>query len=625
MRLFMESTNSLIAVFNKEGRYEYASPSHERLLGFSSDELLGASGFDFIHPQEIDHLTNILARGLAGEIDRIYGLKYRSLDKNGQVHYIEGNFDSIRDNQGNLKNIVFVGDDITSLKQSEEALGREKEKFRILVEAFPLGVLLVDDTGRIVYINSGFSEIFGYTANNVATEEEWYAAAFPDFEYRQQILESWKERGTVGTRESAFNHKYTVTCKDGAAKTILIFRIPLESGERLLVCQDITRQESIEAQFMHAQKMESIGRLASGIAHDFNNLLTTIIGNADFALMDLKKEDPSYEVIREIKDAADRASNLTRQLLAFSRKQSRHPEILNLNMKIRETEKMLKRLIGENIKLELMLSPGLKMVNMDPGQVEQIIMNLAVNARDAMPEGGRLIIQTINVELNEDDHVSPVELIPGEYVLFSMSDNGTGIPRDIQEQVFEPFFTTKEKGKGTGLGLSTVYGIVKQNQGNILIYSEPGKGTTVKIFLPVDTKHISKGGNDSGKEVSLYGTETILLTEDEDRVRKIVEMMLKRYGYNVIAAANGQEAIHLFKTTGKPVKLLLTDMIMPGINGLELAKTLREMRPELKVLCMSGYTDSALYEGIRDEGFAFLNKPFAPKVLVGKIRELLDE
>jgi len=625
IQLFMENTNSLIAVFDGECRYEYVSPSHQRLLGFSSDELLGTSGLDLIHPQEIERLTKLLTKGVSGELDKIYGLKYRLLDKGRRTHFIEGNFDSIRDNQGNLKHLVFVGDDVTNLKYSEEELDKEKEKFRLLVEAFPLGVLLFNDAGRVVYVNSKFTEIFGYSIEDITTEEDWHTAAFPNTEYRQQILEFWKEGLRGGERESALSqNKYVVTCKDGSAKTVHFFHNILESSERLLVCQDITRQESIEAQFMHAQKMESIGRLASGIAHDFNNLLTTIIGNADFALMDLEMENPVYEVAREIKEAAERASALTRQLLTFSRKQSRHPESLNLNVKIRETEKMAKRLIGENITLELMLSPEIKLVEIDPGQVEQIIMNLVVNARDAMPRGGRLSIQTANVELSAEDPVSPIDLVPGEYVLFSMSDNGAGIPQEIQKHVFEPFFTTKEKGRGTGLGLSTVYGIVKQNRGNILIYSEPGKGTIVKIFFPIDTKKLSGERKDAGKEADLYGTETILLTEDEERVRKIVGIMLRRYGYTVLTAADGQEAIDLFKTTDKSVQLLLTDMVMPGMNGLDLARRLRKIRPGLKVICMSGYTDTALYEGIREEGFTFLNKPFAPKMLVGQIRALLD-
>ncbi|MBN1223056.1 MAG: PAS domain S-box protein [Candidatus Aminicenantes bacterium] len=624
MRMFFENTNSLVAILTVEGRYEYVSPSYERLMGYSSEELLGQSGFDHIHPDDVNRLADVLAQGISGEIDRIYGLTYRMTDKNGRLHYLKGNFDSIRDDRGTLIHVGFVGDDISDLRQSEDSLDKEKENFRLLVEAFPLGVLLFDSAQRIVYINSKFTKIFGYTKNDIGTEQDWLKAAYPSPEYRRQILESWKQGQDKVGREDISAHKYSVTCKDGTEKTAVIYYITLEGGQHLIVCQDITRQESIEAQFLHAQKMESIGRLASGIAHDFNNLLTTIIGNADFALMDLKHEDPSYEVVREIKEAADRAAKLTRQLLTFSRKQSRRPEVLSLNMKVRETEKMLKRLIGENIELELLLAPELKPVEIDPGQVEQIIMNLAVNARDAMPSGGKLTIQTTDVELTEDGPISPVELIPGNYVLFSMSDTGTGIPREVQEQIFEPFFTTKEKGRGTGLGLSTVYGVVKQNNGNILIYSEPGMGTTVKIFLPVHTRGASEKRKETGQEVYLHGTEVILLTEDEERVRKIVAMMLKRYGYTVITAGNGQEALHLFKVSDKPVNLLLTDMIMPGMNGLELAKALREVDLNLKVLCMSGHTDTTLFEGLREEGFAFIHKPFSPPALAGKIRELLD-
>jgi PAS domain S-box-containing protein len=624
LRLIMEHTTSLVAILDASGLYEYISPSHQALLGFNPEDLLGRSGFDNIHPDDLKKTADILGKGVSGEIDRVYGLTYRVMDQKGDPHILIGNFDSIRDDKGDLKNIIFVGNDISERRALDKELDKEKEKFRTLVEELPLGILLFDRENRIEYINPKFTDLFGYARNDIATGAEWFRKAYPNIEYREQILESWKEDREQARLGGSPPRKYTIFCKDGSEKVVVFVYIILTSGQQLVVCQDVTRQDALETQFMHSQKMESIGRLASGIAHDFNNLLTSIIGNADFAMMDFEKHDPRYEIIQEIKAAADRAAGLTRQLLAFSRKQRRNPEVLDLNAKITDIKRMLQRLIGEDIVLELFLAPDLKLVEIDPGQLEQMIMNLVVNARDAMPDGGKLTVETANVESTQEDPVSPVALTPGAYVLISMTDTGGGISPEIQSRVFEPFFTTKEKGKGTGLGLSTVYGIVKQNHGNILLYSVPGKGTTLKIFLPAYDKTIPTDKSQRKKATNLYGTETILLVEDEERVRKIVETMLSRYGYTVLTAGDGREAQQIFKTHHLPVKFLLTDMVMPGINGLELAKVLLGEDPGLKVLCMSGYTDSTLLEEIRKEDIAFIHKPFTSTVLVQAVRELLD-
>ncbi len=624
LRMIIDHTYSLVSIMNREGKYELVSPSHQSLLGYRPEDLLNRSGFDFIHPDDADNLAEILAKGIAGKIDKILGLTYRALDINGDIHYLQGNFDSIRDAGGNLKNIVFVGNDITQTVESEKALANEKEKFRTLVEEIPLGIFLIGPDGRVEYINPKFADMFGYALNDIETEADWFGKAFPNMEYRQQVMESWREDFEQAGPGMTFPRKYRVTCKDGSEKIVLFVSIVLASKEQLVVCQDITRQDALEAQLMHSQKMESIGRLASGVAHDFNNLLTTIIGNADCALMDFEEQDPRREIILEIKEAADRAAGLTRQLLAFSRKQPSRPEIVDLNAKISEIRKMLERLIGEDIELELFLAEELAAVKIDPGQTEQIIMNLAVNARDAMPTGGKLAIETATVDLSKNDPLSPVELAPGNYVLINITDTGTGMSPEIQSRVFEPFFTTKGKGKGTGLGLSTVYGIVKQNNGNIQIYSELGKGTTIKIFLPAYAGQTLTGDGKHSGTIGLCGNETILLVEDEERVRKIIEIMLSRFGYSVLAAGNGQEAQLLFRTHHLPIKLLLSDMVMPGINGLDLARTLLSDQPDLKVLLMSGYTDSALYEEVREQGIPFIHKPFTSTTMARTIRALLD-
>jgi two-component system cell cycle sensor histidine kinase/response regulator CckA len=378
-------------------------------------------------------------------------------------------------------------------------------------------------------------------------------------------------------------------------------------------------------QFLQAQKMEAIGRLAGGVAHDFNNLLTSIVGHADLMLLELRKDDPLVGDIGEIKKAADRATDLTRQLLAFSRKQILQPKVLNLNQVIENMKKMLRRMIGEDIELETNLSPDLGRVLVDPGQIDQVIMNLIVNARDALPRGGKLTIATANAEITEADVRRYIGSKPGAYVLLEVSDNGLGMSGEIQSHIFEPFFTTKELGKGTGLGLSTVYGIVKQSNGYIWVESEPGQGAAFKIYLPrVEGEAISEIR--TGKAAPSYrGTETILLAEDNDLVRKLTRSVLEHYGYNLLEARNGEEAYRLGKGYEGPIHLLLTDVVMPGVSGQALAEQIKFIRPEIEVLFMSGYSEEAtLRPGDPGLGDHFLQKPFSPSELGKRVRELLN-
>jgi len=387
-------------------------------------------------------------------------------------------------------------------------------------------------------------------------------------------------------------------------------------------------KKKLQEQLWQSQKMEAIGRLSGGIAHDFNNLLTTIIGNADIALMSAGgKEATLRELIEDIKLAGEKAAILTRQLLAFSRKQVFQPEIINLNEVVREMDKMLRRIINEDIKLETKLSPNLGLVETDPGQVEQIIMNLAVNARDAMPEGGRLTIETASVELDEQYTAFHFSAIPGHYEMISVNDTGTGMSHEIQSHIFEPFFTTKEKGKGTGLGLSIVYGIVKQSNGFIWVYSEPATGTTFKIYLP----RVEKAGSEQNKPDKrprelLHGSETIMLVEDDPMFMKAVAKVLKICGYMVLCAANGNEALRVSAEHHGAIHLALTDVIMPEMGGRELTYQLEKTRPEIKILYMSGYTDNAIvYNKILEKELPFIQKPFSTSNLMKKIREVLEE
>ncbi len=387
--------------------------------------------------------------------------------------------------------------------------------------------------------------------------------------------------------------------------------------------QDITEYKRLEEQFRQAQKLESVGRLAGGVAHDFNNLLTVINGYSDLVLERLDSGHPLRPQIAAIRDAGGRAASLTRQLLAFSRKQIIRPEVLDLSATVANAEDMLRRLIGEDITLVTKFSPSLWPVQADPDQVHQVLMNLAVNARDAMPGGGTLVIETANATLDESHawahHPSPS---PGAYVLLAVSDDGAGMDEETRSHLFEPFFTTKERGKGTGLGLATVYGIVKQSGGWIWVYSEAGRGTTFKIYFPRVAGPVTVT-EAPAPPATLRGSETILVVEDQEEVRKLALESLRTYGYRVMEAANAGEALLLSKRHDGPVNLLLTDVVMPGMSGRELAEQLQPLRPEMKVLFVSGYTDNVITHGVLDSGAAFLAKPFTPETLAAKIREVL--
>jgi nitrogen-specific signal transduction histidine kinase len=392
-----------------------------------------------------------------------------------------------------------------------------------------------------------------------------------------------------------------------------------------VLVEDITERKLLEAQLRQAQKMEAVGRLAGGIAHDFNNLLTAITGYADLALSDLREGDPMRQDMEEILRAAHRAAELTRQLLAFSRQQVLAPRVLDLNEVVQSVDKMLRRLVGEDVELLSVLAPGLGHVKADPGQLEQVIVNLAVNARDAMPTGGKLTIETADAELAET-RVRDLAAVPaGRYVMLAITDSGTGMDEETKARIFEPFFTTKEQGKGTGLGLATVYGIVKQSGGFIWLYSEPGHGTTFKIYLPRVEGAADALAPPVGTVEVPRGTETVLIVEDEEAVRALAKTALTRKGYRVLEAANGGEALLRCESEQAPIHLLVTDVVMPGLGGADLAQRLAPLRPDMKVLFISGYADrAAARHGTIQPGAAYLEKPFSLEALARKVREVLD-
>jgi PAS domain S-box-containing protein len=427
---------------------------------------------------------------------------------------------------------------------------------------------------------------------------------------------------TIGTIEVQ-SHDLAAYTREHATAMSMAANLAANAIENVRLL-NIEREK--EEQLRQSQKMEAVGKLAGGIAHDFNNLLTAINGYSDLTLRRLQDADPLRQNIEEIRKAGDRAAALTRQLLAFSRKQVLQPVVLDLNSIVSELERMLCRLIGEDIDLRTVLEPRLGSIKADPGQIEQVLMNLVVNARDAMPRGGKLTIETANLYLDEEYAGRHIAVTPGPYVMLAVSDTGTGMDEKVRARIFEPFFTTKEAGKGTGLGLSTVYGIVKQSGGNIWVYSELERGTTFKVYLP----RVDEGAQEYRRSVeageALQGTELILLAEDDEIVRKLAGEVLRQYGYRVLEAANGGAALLICERQEEPIQLLVTDVVMPEMGGRELADRLRLLRPEMKVLFMSGYTDDAIvHQGVLDEGVNFIQKPFTPDALARKLREVLGK
>jgi signal transduction histidine kinase len=416
--------------------------------------------------------------------------------------------------------------------------------------------------------------------------------------------------------------------KDGDGRFFEVHGYPILDAEGNVVQiieynLDVTEQKKLEDQLRQSQKMESIGKLAGGIAHDFNNLLTSIVGYSEMLLDGISNGHPLREKIEIILDSGKKAASLTRQLLAFSRKQMLEMKIISISHTIEDLSKMLRRVIGEDITLKLKISPSVKNVKADPSQIEQILMNLAVNARQAMPDGGYLIIETKNVHLDEEYVINHAEVKPGAYVMLAVTDTGKGMSRDVQEKIFEPFFTTKGV-TGTGLGLATVYGIVKQHNGYVYVYSEIGRGTTFNLYFPA-TEEVEETPIPEIKTATLHGDETVLVVDDESLIRRIVLETLEPLGYNVLEASSGKEALNLSETTEGDITLLLTDVIMPEMNGRELFESIRSGRPSIKVIFMSGYTDDIIERhGIFETGETFIKKPITPSKLARKVRDFLD-
>jgi PAS domain S-box-containing protein len=501
-------------------------------------------------------------------------------------------------------------EDLLARERAETALRNSEARFRALFDSAPQGVVAFDRLGAIVFANRRSLEMFGGSALVGSRIEslvpERYASVF--------------HQGASPERNPAKQPELAGVRADGTEFPIEVALGPVETDEALTLAliTDIADRVALQQQLLQSQKLESVGQLAGGVAHDFNNLLTVISGYADMLLDGMEREDPARESLDEIAQAAARATGLTRQLLSFSRRDRVKLKVLSINDVLRNLEKMLRRLIGEDMELVLAMNEC-PLVRADAGHIEQIVVNLVVNARDAMPDGGKLTIETLPFHVDPSYGNSHVGLSAGGYAMLRVIDTGTGMTPEVQSRIFEPFFTTKEKGKGTGLGLSTVYGIVKQSGGAVLVYSEAGRGTTFKILLPAAEGSSPEDG-ESPKHGALTGHETILVAEDEPGVRKFVKDVLSKHGYNVLVASNGREALNLAAQHGGPIRLLLSDVIMPEIGGPELAGRIRQLYPSVAVLHMSGYTDRPL----APDADMLIEKPFTPEALLALVRDILD-
>jgi two-component system cell cycle sensor histidine kinase/response regulator CckA len=621
-RDLVENAHDIIYSYDLEGNFTSINRAGERILGYTREEALTMNRAQIIAPEYLEKSRRMIARKLAGAEDSVYELE--AITKEGRRVVLEVNTQLVYQ-AGVPVGVQGIARDITERKRFEEALRREKEYTGHVMSAAPTLIVGIAPDGTTTFVNPAITRVTGYKPEEIVGQN-WWHIHYPGEEYGQveRLLEEFEQGRPVA------NYEMTLTTKGGGKRTVSwnsVNRLD-ERGEIIEIIgigADVTEHRELEDQLRQSQKLEAVGQLAGGIAHDFNNILTVINGYADLLLRGIGQDETKRFKVEEIRKAGERAASLTRQLLAFSRKQVLQPKVLQLNTIVADVDKMLRRLIGEDINLLTLSEPTLGQIKADPGQIEQVLLNLAVNARDAMPQGGKLTIETDNVYLDNLYARKHVSIQPGRYVMLAVSDTGCGMNAETQARMFDPFFTTKEQGKGTGLGLSTVYGIVKQSGGNIWVYSEVGKGTTFKIYLPrVDEAVESEEARDLPAELS-QGRETVLLAEDEDQVRRITRMVLEINGYRVLEARSGDEALSIYKQHQGEIDLLMTDVVMPQMSGRELAQSLERLHPGIKVLYMSGYTDDAIVRhGLLDQEIVFLQKPFTPEGLTRKVREVLD-
>lgn len=621
---YLDITGSIILVLNTDETVELINRRGCDILGLPEKEILGKNWFDhFLPPHTREEVRNVFRKLIKGQVSLDEMYENPVLTNRGEEKTIAWNNSLIRGESGTIEGTLSSGQDITERIIAERALRQSEEKYRSFFEDDLTGDYISTPDGRLLFCNPAFLDIFGFSSLQQAMNYN-IQELYNSLDDRKKLLSDLQKKKRL------YNYEMQLHKLDGTPIFVTANVIGKFNKQNALIeikgyLYDVTHHKRTEEQFWLAQKMEAIGRLAGGVAHDFNNMLSVINGYSDLVMHRLPKEHPLQKDIAMIFQAGKKAEALTRQLLAFSRRQIMQPKVISLNFLVDELEKMLRRLIGEDIELITKKYSDLGAVKADPTQMEQVILNLAVNSRDAMPKGGKLIIETRNVSFSSDLELERVTMLAGEYVLLSVTDTGVGMDEKTRVNIFEPFYTTKEKGKGTGLGLSTVYGIIKQSGGYIWVYAEPGKGTTFKIYLPRVDEKIEDAVIRKSPPETLKGNETILLVEDDQGVREVSQMILSQFGYSVLTASDGETALKIIEDNGSKIKLMITDLVMPGMSGKELTDKLSQSGNGLKVLYLSGYTDEAILDhGILNKGINFLPKPFGTQELLQKVREILD-
>jgi two-component system cell cycle sensor histidine kinase/response regulator CckA len=620
-RALTEHSADAVALFDAEGRILHCRGASERILGYRPEELVGRSGFDLAHSEDRPMLRAALRQCITNTRRSV--IRFRVRHRSGSIRWLEGVFNNLLDDP-DVRAVVNNYRDITQAVAAEEALLKSEEKFAKAFRSSPLAITIATQAhGRYVDVNDAFLQMLGYERSAVIGRTAVELNVWADPEDRitmlQQLNDSSMAKG-LHTRLRTSSGEIRET--NVSAELIELDGAPCV----LAITQDVTEAKRLENQFRQSQKMEAVGRLAGGVAHDFNNILCVIIGYSELSLHHLAPDHPMAKNALEVKNAANRAASLTRHLLAFSRQQVLYPRILDLNTVVHSLNQMLPRIIGDDISLAFKPQVPLGCIRADPGQIEQVLMNLVVNARDSMPKGGTIVIETSNIELDADTVDSHASVRPGRYVMLSVSDTGCGMDEKTVGKIFEPFFTTKAPGQGTGLGLSTVHGIVQQSHGHIWVYSQLGKGTTFKLYFPQHEESADAADDWSLDIEPVGGSETILVVEDDESLRHVTAALLESAGYQVLQADNAESAVVLGQEVTEPIDLLLTDALMAGMGGVELSARLKARRPHLKVLLMSGYAGDliARYGAIEPE-MALMEKPFTRHDLLSRIHTVLHK
>jgi PAS domain S-box-containing protein len=620
VRMIQSSPDAITLRTLPERRYLEVNEGFCRMTGYTAEEVIGKTSAELNVWADPDQRGATLQKVLReGEV---HEEEFRFRTKAGEIRF--GQLAAVRVAVGTQQCMLSVSRDITEKRRAQEELRRSEANFRSLIHDAPFGVLRSTLEGRVLQANPALVNMLGYNSEEELLQLNLERDVYHDPKQRQSLIEKFSQKKDIHNVEVQWKRK------DGNIITALLNGRRIEGADQTqthyeVFAEDITQRRTLERQLFQSQKMEAIGRLAGGIAHDFNNLLGVVLGHTEILEEAAGQDKRLQRSVEAIQSATQRAAALTTQLLAFSRKQMVEPRILDLNVAVREIEKLLRRVIGEDIELIIRVQPSASTILIDPGQIDQILMNLVVNARDAMPSGGKLILETSSLTLDDSYVGQHLGAAAGPFVLLSISDTGFGMDQETLSHIYEPFFTTKEIGKGTGLGLSTVYGIVKQCGGYIMAYSEPGRGTTFKVYFP-RVSGVPEAPRASARRADLPGgNETILLVEDETALRELTRGLLEAAGYTVLEAANVEDAIHLAENAHRKIDLLLTDVVMPGMDGHELSRRLTSSCASLKVLYMSGYTDDVIVQrGVLNGGTTLLQKPFGRAGLLGKVRQVLD-